>query len=60
MPLGNTAASAVTMTHTLTANSTHPIFVLLGVQFFQDVNGIKYSLKNGGYNALGLVKVSGL
>jgi hypothetical protein len=34
--------------------------LLLGVQFFQDVNGIKYSLKNGGYNALGLVKVSGL
>lgn len=60
MPLGNVPGSAVTMTHTLTPNSTHPIFVLLGVQFFQDVNGIKYSLKNGGYNALGLVKVSGL
>jgi hypothetical protein len=60
MPLGNEAGSAVTMTHTLTPKSTHPIFVLLGVQFFQDVNGIKYSLKNGGYNALGLVKVSGL
>jgi hypothetical protein len=60
MPLDNIAGAAVTMTHTLTANSTHPIFVLLGVQFYQEVNGIKYSLKNGGYNALGLVKVSGL
>jgi hypothetical protein len=60
MPLDHSAAASVTMTHTLTANSTHPIFVLLGVQFFQEVNGIKYSLKNGGYNALGLVKVSGL
>jgi hypothetical protein len=60
MPLDNNAVTGVTMTHNLTPNSTHPIFLLLGVQFFQDVNGIKYSLKNGGYNALGLVKVSGL
>jgi hypothetical protein len=60
MPWDNTASSAVTMTHTLTANSSHPIFVLLGVQFYQEVNGTKYPLKNGAYNSLSLVKVSGL
>jgi hypothetical protein len=60
MPWDNTATAGVTMTHTLTPNSTHPIFVLLGVQFYQEVNGIKYPLKNGAYNSLSLVKVSGL
>jgi hypothetical protein len=60
MPWDNTASASVSMTHTLTANSTHPIFLLLGVQFYQDVNGIKYPLKNGAFNSLSLVKVSGL
>lgn len=46
--------------HTLTANSTHPLFFVLGIQFFQDVNGVKYPLKNGAFNALSIVKVSGV
>ena len=60
IPWDNNASTGVTMTHNLTPNSTHPIFLLLGVQFYQDVNGIKYPLKNGAFNSLSLVKVSGL
>jgi hypothetical protein len=32
--------------------------IMLGVDFFQAVNGIQYSLKNGSYNALSIVEVA--
>lgn len=51
---------AINLANTVTPNSTHPLFLLLGIQFFQQVNGINYPLKNGAYNALSLVKVSGV
>lgn len=41
----------------LPPNSPHPIFLMCGVEFYQDVNGEKYPLKNGAYNALSIVKV---
>lgn len=31
---------------------------LLAVEFFQEVNGVQYSLKNGAYNALAIVEVA--
>ena len=54
-----TATAAMNVVHTVSANSTHPLFLVLGIQFFQDVNGEKYPLKNGAFNALTIVKVSG-
>jgi len=36
------------------------MFLALGIEFFQEVNGSMYSLKNGAFNPLSLVKVSGL
>ena len=44
----------------VTPNSNHPLFLLLGIQFYQLVNGSQYPLKDGGFNALNLVKVSGV
>jgi hypothetical protein len=32
----------------------------LGIEFYQEVNGRMYPLKNGSYNPLALVQVSGL
>lgn len=32
-------------------------FYLLTIEFFQEVNGVQYSLKNGAYNALAIVDV---
>jgi hypothetical protein len=32
------------------------VFVLL-IEFFKEVNGIQYSLKNGGYNSLAVIEV---
>jgi hypothetical protein len=51
---------AVALSNQLKAGSTHPLFLLLGVEFYQQVNGQNYSLKNGLYNALAIVKVSGV
>jgi len=51
--------AALTLTNTVTANSTKPLFLVLGIEFYQQVNTQMYSLKNGAYNALALVQVSG-
>lgn len=58
LALDNAAAAALTLDNSLTPNSTKPLFLLLGVQFYQEVNGVQYPLKNGSFNALNLVKVS--
>ena len=59
LPWDATATAVLTLTNTVTANSTHPLFLALGIEFYQEVNGQMYPLKNGAYNALALVKVSG-
>lgn len=59
LELNSTATAALTLSSALTANSTSPIFAVLGVEFFQAVNGNMYPLKNGAYNALQLVDVDG-
>ena len=56
----NTATAAITLTNTVTANSTSPLFLVMGIEFYQEVNGQMYPLKNGAFNPLALVKVSGL
>ncbi|MBS0646218.1 MAG: hypothetical protein JSR97_06470 [Verrucomicrobia bacterium] len=59
LPWDATATAVLTLTNTVTANSTKPLFLALGIEFYQEVNGQMYPLKNGAYNALALVKVSG-
>ncbi|MGG7035742.1 MAG: hypothetical protein ACI7YS_11205 [Flavobacterium sp.] len=44
--------------NTVTANSTKPLFLVLGIEFYQEVNGQMYSLKNGAYNPLAIVGVN--
>lgn len=46
-----------TLTVNLPVDSTHPLFLALGIEFLQEVNGEKYSLKNGAFNACALVNV---
>lgn len=47
--------TAMSLESTVTANSTLPVIGVLGVEFYQEVNGEMYSLKNGMYNALAIV-----
>lgn len=60
LPLGSNLSAAVNHNFQTTANSTYPLFLVLGISFYQEVNGKSYSLKNGAYNALSVVKVSGV
>ena len=60
IPLNNTATAAITITNTVTANSLSPLFLVLGIEFYQEVNGTMYPLKNGVYNPLAIVKVDGV
>ena len=53
------ATTLINLSNAVTANSTHPLFLILGVEFYQEVNGDMYPLKNGAYNALSIVKVDG-
>ena len=52
-----TSVAAQDLALPLTASSTHPIIMVLGVEFYQDVNGKKYPLNNGAYNGLAVVAV---
>jgi hypothetical protein len=60
LPWEQTATAVISQTNTVTPNSTKPLFLALGVEFYQQVNGQMYALKNGAYNPLALVQVSGL
>ena len=59
LPINSAATAAMNLNHQVTANSTKPLFLVLGIEFYQEVNGNEYSLKNGAFNALSLVKVNG-
>ncbi len=59
LPWDANTAPALTLTNNVTPNSIHPLFLVVGIQFFQQVNNINYSLKNGAFNALSVAKVSG-
>ncbi len=48
---------AMELTVNLPANSTHPLFLALGMEFYQEVNGNKYPFNTGSFNALNIVKV---
>jgi hypothetical protein len=59
LPWDAATTTALTLSNSVTANSTKPLFLVLGIEFYQQVNTQMYSLKNGAYNALALVQVSG-
>jgi hypothetical protein len=57
--LGPQNEGPVTLANAVTPASTHPLFLALGIEFYQEVNGLFYPLNNGFYNALALVAVDG-
>jgi hypothetical protein len=60
LPWDQTPTAVINQTNMVTPNSTKPLFLALGVEFYQQVNGQMYPLKNGAYNPLAMVLVSGL
>lgn len=59
LPWDTNVTPALIHVHNVTAGSTHPLFLLMGIVFFQEVNGAYYPLKNGAHNPLRIVAVSG-
>lgn len=60
LPINSITTAPVELENTIPANSTHPLFLVLGISFYQEVNGEFYPLKNGSYNALQIIEVSGI
>jgi hypothetical protein len=58
LPWDSTATTAINLANTMKSNSSLPLFLVLGIEFYQEVNGEEYPLKNGSFNALSIVKVS--
>lgn len=54
----NATSTAVTLTPTAVPVGTGIKVYLLKVEFFQMINAVQYSLKNGAYNALAIVEVA--
>jgi hypothetical protein len=57
LPYTAPETAAIALTASLTADSVLPVIQVLGVEFYQEVNGEMYELKNGAYNALSIVIV---
>ena len=57
LPWDGTATAPINQVNAVTANSTKPLFLALGVEFYQEINGQMYPLKNGAFNPLAIVKV---
>jgi hypothetical protein len=53
-----TSTDAITLVNTIAAGTTLPLFLFLGIQFFQEMNGVQYPLSNGSSNALSLIEVN--
>lgn len=58
-PIDTVMTTAVQLENALPAASINPQFIILGVNFFQEVNGAFYELKSGAYNSLQVVYVNG-
>ncbi|MEO6668533.1 MAG: hypothetical protein ABIN36_03585 [Ferruginibacter sp.] len=54
--LGTDPTPAISILHDLGANSTNPLFLLVGIKFYQEVNGVFYPLKSNSSNALTIIE----
>jgi len=57
---GESENAAMNLSVQLPANSTHPLFLVMGITFWIEDIGTMYALQNGAYNALAIIKVSGV
>ncbi|MFW0714249.1 hypothetical protein [Pedobacter sp. N23S346] len=60
MSVKDIAVAASRLDCQLTAGSTSPLFLLLGISFYQRVNQVDYPLSNGAFNGLTLARIQGV
>jgi hypothetical protein len=60
LSLSDMVQEPVQLSLTITPASAHSLFLIFGIEFFQlGKNGKSYSLENGAFNAMAIVKVDG-
>ena len=59
IPLIQQEQAALQLSQAVAPASASPLFLVLGIEFLQLVNGVQYPLKNGAFNAMAIVKVDG-
>ncbi|WCO02602.1 hypothetical protein [Psychroserpens ponticola] len=57
LPYSAADTAPIALTASITANSTLQVVQVVGIEFYQEVNGQMYELKNGAYNALAVVTI---
>jgi hypothetical protein len=57
LPWDNTTTDPLNLALSLPAASTLPVFILLQLQFLEQVNTDYYALNNGAYNACGIIEI---
>ncbi|WP_298117501.1 hypothetical protein [Flavobacterium sp.] len=57
LPWDATPTAVINHVNAVTAASTKPLFLALGIEFYQQINGTMYPLKNGAFNPLSIAKV---
>ncbi len=55
--LNQTATPLIELVNQLPLNVSGPLFLVLGIEFSQQINGVSYPLKNGKYNTLAIIEV---
>lgn len=58
LALGEEEIAALSLSVSLPANSTQPLFMAMGITYFVETNEELYSLQSGSFNALGIIMVS--
>jgi hypothetical protein len=57
LPWNEDATAAITLDNNVKPGSVHPLLLALGIEFYQNINGTYYPLRNGTFNCLSLVGV---
>lgn len=57
LPYNGADTAAINLEVALPAGSVLPIMQVVGIEFYQEVNGQMYPLKNGAYNALSITTI---
>jgi hypothetical protein len=55
--IGPQLEAGITLANAITPASTLPLFLGFGIEFYQQVNGVYYPMKNGAHNSVALVGI---
>lgn len=57
LPISEYEIGPLKLAAALPSRSSHPFFIVFGIQFLQSINGVTYPLDNQRYNAMAITKV---